>query len=85
MGLGMTAVTGFGEHAGHKVHPHDHSGQGSKRLREGVWCSGRWLCQSCTDRDLYPRGTWFGGPECPRPKPVPSANGTRPKSGSEEG
>lgn len=79
----------FGAHKGHRVVLHDHSGQGDatgKRAREGAWCSHRYLCQSpsCTDKKMFPRGTWFGGPECPRPKPVPSANGTRPKSGSGE-
>jgi hypothetical protein len=69
-------VTGFGAHQGHVVCPHDHRGQGEKRLKEGLWCSGRWLCVTCADKDVVPRGLWFEGPKCSRPKPVPSANGT---------
>lgn len=70
----MAAVTGFGVHAGHQVHLHDHSAQ---LLEQIPWCQGRFLCQSCSSDDL-PKGAWFQGPECPRPKPVPSANGRKP-------
>lgn len=61
------AALDFGEHNGHLVYPHNHAGQPNEEPhRRDKWCSQRWLCQTCTSEDL-PRGTWFDGPECPRP------------------
>jgi hypothetical protein len=61
----MSAKTGFGEHKGHQVVPHDHSGQG-RDPDGGCWCSGKYLCVTCRSGEL-PRGVWFWGPECPQP------------------
>lgn len=61
------AAAGFGDHEGHAVHPHDHGGQDRDRRLDRDWCSGRWQCRSCVSEDL-PRGTWFAGPRCVRPK-----------------
>lgn len=68
--LAAWAGEGFGEHAGHLVHPHNHDGQPNEEpYRRHKWCSGRWLCQSCASEES-PRGTWFDGPECVRPGAV---------------
>ena len=52
----------FGEHAKHAVHLHAHV----TRDRDApVFCSRRWLCASCADKEARPRGLWFDGPLCP--------------------
>ena len=53
-------------HAGHKIVPHDHSGQDGKRP-PASWCSGRFCCLSCASKE-DPRGVWFDGECCPPPK-----------------
>ncbi len=60
---------GFGEHAGHRVLPHNHAGQPNGRPpnRRDKWCPQRWLCVTCADEDECPRGLWFTGPACARP------------------
>jgi hypothetical protein len=60
------STAGFGVHKGHRVVPHDHSGQG-RDPDGGCWCSGKYLCVTCRAGEL-PRGVWFWGPECARPK-----------------
>lgn len=72
-------MTGFGVHEGHAVCPHHHAGQPNEEppFRRGEWCSGRWLCATCADKDHLPRGTWFWGPECARPKSAAKESGRR--------